>query len=186
MLNRPRTPSSAAGAVVSLIEKVGETKVFQEIVCRQRFAGSGIHLPRRVSHLQLIAGAHRLGLNGSAAKLCQSSFQYNSKPNWAGRKVSINVAILCWCWQGSVAWPDAETSPRGRSGPSTGALTRVHPSAASMLESRGAFNGATRPPVPVRHCDGQSIQPRGGSLDSWCAAVEPASPDCCLSPAVRD
>lgn len=33
MLNRRRTPSSAAGAVVSLTKKVGEAKVFQEIVC---------------------------------------------------------------------------------------------------------------------------------------------------------
>ena len=84
VLNRRRTPSSAAGAVVSLIKKVGEAKVFQEIVCRALFAGSGIHPPRRVSYLQANTDAHRLGLNVSAAKLCQSSFLSNSKPLCVG------------------------------------------------------------------------------------------------------
>lgn len=74
VLNRRRTPSSAAGAVVSLIKKVGDAKVFQEIVCRALFAGSGIHPLRRVSYLQVNADAHRLGLNGSAAQLCQPPF----------------------------------------------------------------------------------------------------------------
>jgi hypothetical protein len=84
LLNRRRTPSSAAGAVVSLIKKAAEAKVFQEIVCLALFAVSGIHPLRRVSYLKANADAHRLGLNGSAAKLCQLPFLSNSKPSCVG------------------------------------------------------------------------------------------------------
>jgi hypothetical protein len=110
VLNRRRAPSSVAGAVVSLIKKVGEAIVFQEIVCLALFSGSGIHPLRRVSYLQANTDAHRLGLNGSARKIMpivipikfKAAVRWRvtvtqSHPHWHGRVAARNIPPCTTC-----------------------------------------------------------------------------------------